>query len=153
MNRSHYLTRSLDKVDRDIIAALTEDGRMNLKDLAAKIGLASPSISARILKLKDAGAIRGYSVLVDPVAFGLHVSAYVRMNAMPGQARKLVQMVKDTPEIVEAFHITGHECFQAKIVVCDLQTLEAVVDRFGSCASTETAIIQSPTVVPRLPKL
>ena len=75
------------------------------------------------------------------------------MNAMPGQLSKLVQMVKDTPEIVEAFHITGNECFQAKIVVCDLQTLEAVVDRFGSCASTETAIIQSPTIVPRLPKL
>jgi Lrp/AsnC family transcriptional regulator, leucine-responsive regulatory protein len=153
MNRSHYLTRSLDEIDRDIIAALTEDGRMTTKELAAKIGLSSPSISARILKLKDAGAIRGYSVLVDPGAFGLNVSAYVRMNAMPGQASKLVQMVKDTPEIVEAFHITGNECFQAKIVVCDLQTLEIVVDRFGSSASTETAIIQSSTVVRRLPKL
>ena len=126
---------------------------MAVKDLATKIGLSSPSISARILKLKDAGAITGYTVLVDPGAFGLNVAAFVRMNAMPGQMNKLVQMVKDTPEIVETFHITGKECLQAKIVVCNMQTLGAVVDRFGSCASTETSIIQSVIVAQRLPKL
>jgi Domain of unknown function (DUF4172)/Lrp/AsnC ligand binding domain/Fic/DOC family len=113
----------------------------------------TPSITARIDKLKDAGAITGYTVVVDPGAFGLNVAAFVRMNAMPGQMNKLIQMVKDTPEIVETFHITGKECLQAKMVVCDMQTLEAVVDRFGSCASTETSVIQSVTVAQRLPKL
>ena len=34
MNRSRYVTRRLDTVDREIIAALTEDGRMTIRDLA-----------------------------------------------------------------------------------------------------------------------
>ena len=153
MNRSRYLTRRLDDIDRAIVAALCENGRRAIKEVAELLDMASPSITARIDKLKDAGAITGYTVVVDPGAFGLNVSAFVRMNAMPGQMQKLVQMVKDTPEIVETFHITGKECLQAKIVVCDMPTLEAVVDRFGSCASTETSVIQSVTVAQRLPKL
>lgn len=153
MNRSRYLTRRIDHVDRAIIAALCDDGRRAIKEVAELLDMATPSITARIDKLKDAGAITGYTVVVDPGAFGLNVAAFVRMNAMPGQMKKLIQMVKDTPEIVETFHITGKECLQAKMVVSDMQTLEAVVDRFGSCASTETSVIQSVTVAQRLPKL
>jgi Lrp/AsnC family transcriptional regulator, leucine-responsive regulatory protein len=153
MNRSLYLTRRLDQIDRAIIAALYEDGRRTIKDVAELHNMSSPSITSRIDKLKDAGAITGYTVVVDPGAFGLNVAAFVRLNALPGQMSKMVEMVKDTPEIVESFHITGKECLQVKFVVCDMQTLEAVVDRFGSCAATETSIIQSVTVVQRLPKL
>jgi hypothetical protein len=46
MNRSRYVTRQLDSIDRAIIAALTEDGRMTFKELAKQIGLSSPSIYA-----------------------------------------------------------------------------------------------------------
>lgn len=153
MNRSRYVTRSLDETDKAIVAALTDDGRMTVKEMAAKIGLSSPSIGARILKLKDAGAITGYTVLVDPNAFGLSVAAYVRMHARPGEVKRVAQMLSDTPEVVEADHVTGEDCFLAKVVVCDVQELETVVDRFVPFASTDTAIIQSSTVARRLPKL
>ena len=59
MNRSLYLNRRLDHIDRAIIAALYEDGRRTIKDVAELIDMASPSITARIDKLKDAGAIMG----------------------------------------------------------------------------------------------
>ncbi|WP_425231301.1 Lrp/AsnC family transcriptional regulator, partial [Sphingorhabdus sp.] len=60
MNRSRYVIRQLDKTDRAIIVALTEDGRMTIRELAILIDMSSPSVSERILKLKDAGAILGY---------------------------------------------------------------------------------------------
>jgi Lrp/AsnC family transcriptional regulator, leucine-responsive regulatory protein len=60
MNRSRYVTRHLDTTDRAIIAALTENGRMTVRELAEHIGLSSPSVTERIHKLEDAGAIRGY---------------------------------------------------------------------------------------------
>lgn len=153
MNRSRYVTRQLDSIDRAIIAALTEDGRMTFKQLAKQIGLSSPSITDRILKLKDAGAILGYSVLVDPKVFGLGTSAFVRMRAMPGQVKKLEQMLDDSPEVVEADRVTGEDCFLAKLVVTDALELQAVVDRFQLCASADTAIILSSTVARRLPQL
>ena len=153
MNRSRYVTRPIDATDRAIIEALTEDGRMTIRDLAIQIGMSSPSISERILKLKDTGAIQGYTVVVDPKIFGLGIAAYVRMHAIPGQAKRLEQMLKDTPEIVEADHVTGEDCFLTKIVVRDVDELKIVVDRFRPFSSTDTAIIQSSIVARRLPKL
>lgn len=153
MNRSRYVSRPTDTIDRAIIAALTEDGRVTIRELAAQIGLSSPSVTERILKLKDAGAILGYGVLIDPKVFGLGTSAYVRLNAMPGQVKKLELMLADSPEVVEADRVTGQDCFIAKIVVNDEHELQSVVDRFIPFASTDTAIIQSSPVMRRLPKL
>ena len=153
MNRSRYVSRPLDTTDRAIIAALSENGRMTVRDLAAQIGLSSPSITERIHKLEDAGAIRGYTIVVDPKAFGLGIAAHVRMRALPGQVKRLAQMLVDTPEVIEADRVTGEDCFLAKVVVCDVQELQAVIDRFLPFSSTHTAIIQSSTVTRRLPKL
>lgn len=153
MNRSRYVTRPLDTTDRAIIAALTENGRMTVRELAAQIGLSSPSVTDRIHKLEDTGAIRGYTIAVDPKVFGLGIAAHVRLRAMPGQVQRLAQMLIDTPEIVEADHVTGEDCFLAKVLVSDVRELETVIDRFLPFSSTDTAIVQSSTVVRRLPKL
>jgi Lrp/AsnC family transcriptional regulator, leucine-responsive regulatory protein len=153
MNRSRYVTRQIDNIDRAIIAALTEDGRMTAKDLAAQTKLSSPTVGDRILKLKDAGAIIGYTVVVDPNVFGLKVAAYLKIEAMPGESKKVIEMLGNTHQVVEAHHVTGADCFMAQVLVKDAQELETVVDRFAPFASTHTAIIQSTTVPRRLPKL
>ena len=62
-------------------------------------------------------------------------------------------MLIDAPEVVEADRVTGEDCFLAKVVVSDQHELETVIDRFVPFSSTDTAIIQSSTVVRRLPKL
>lgn len=153
MNRSRYVSRLLDTTDRAIIAALSENGRITVRELAAQIGLSSPSITERIHKLEDAGAIRGYTIVVDPTVFGLGIAAHVRMRALPGEVKKLAQMLVDTPEVIEADRVTGEDCFLAKVVVSDVHALEAVIDLFLPFSSTDTAIIQSSTVARRLPKL
>lgn len=153
MNRSRYVIRPLDATDRAIIAALVGNGRMTVRELAEQIGMSSPSVTERIHKLEDAGAIREYTIIIDPNVFGLCIAAYVRMRAMPGEVKRVAQMLIDTPEIVEADRVTGEDCFLAKVVVSDVHELEAVMDRFVPYSSTDTAIIQSSTVAARLPKL
>lgn len=153
MNRSRYVTRTIDATDRAIIAALKNNGRMTVRELAAHIGLSSPSVTERIHKLQDAGAIQRYTIVVDHKVFGLSIAAHVRMRAMPGEVNRVAQMLIDTPEVVEADRVTGEDCFLAKVVVSDVRELETVIDRFLPFSSTDTAIIQSSTVVRRLPKL
>ncbi len=126
---------------------------MTVRELAAHIGLSSPSVTERIHKLEDAGAIRGYTVLVDPKVFGLDIAAHVRMRAMPGEVKRVAQMLIDAPEVVEADRVTGEDCFLARVVACNVLELESVIDRFQPYASADTAIILSSTVVRRLPKL
>ena len=153
MNRSRYLTRNIDKTDHAIIAALTADGRMTITDLAEQIGMSSPSVAARILKMKDAGAIQCYTVVIDPFAFGLCIAAHVRMNAIPGQMSRLAQMLKDTPQVVEANHVSGKDCYLAKVMTRDMSELESVIATFSPLAATDAEVILSSTVPRRLPKI
>ena len=75
------------------------------------------------------------------------------MRAMPGEVKRLAQMLIDIPEVVEADRVTGEDCFLAKVVVSDVHELETVIDRFLPFSSADTAIIQSSTVARRLPEL
>ena len=153
MNRSRYVNRPIDKADRAIIAALFENGRMTFREIAESIDMSSPSVAERFNKLKDAGAIRGFITIVDPQVFGHTIAAHLRINAMPGEVKRAEQMLKDTPQVIEADRVTGEDCFLAKVSVADVEELQRVVDRFVSFASTDVAIIQSATVARRLPKL
>ena len=153
MNRSLYVTRPIDAIDRAIIAFLTDNGRITFRELAEQIGLSSPSVTERIHKLEDAGAIRGYTITVDPKVFGRGIAAHVQIRAMPGEMKRLTQMLIDTPQIVQADSVTGQDCFLAKLVVKDVEELERVINQFRPFSSTDTAVIQSSTVALRLPKL
>ena len=75
------------------------------------------------------------------------------MNAMPGQVKKLEKVLDESTEVVQAYRVTGEDCFLANVVVSDASELQGVVDRFQLYASADTAIILSSPVVPRLPKL
>jgi Lrp/AsnC family transcriptional regulator, leucine-responsive regulatory protein len=75
------------------------------------------------------------------------------MRAQFGELKKLSQVLRDTPEVVEADRVTGEDCIIAKVVVRDLRELETVIDRFLAFASTETYVIQSSIVSRRQPKL
>ena len=153
MNRSQYLPRNLDQIDRAIIAAFSEDGRRTIKQVAELIGMSSPSIKARIDKIKDAGAISGYTVVIDPKAFGLNVTATLRLHARLSEVEKVAQLLQVTPEVVEAAQITGRDCFEAKVIVRNTEELNEVVARFEPYASVDTAIILSDIMARRLPKL
>jgi Lrp/AsnC family transcriptional regulator, leucine-responsive regulatory protein len=62
------------------------------------------------------------------------------------------QMLKDSPEVIEAVRVTGKDYFLATIVARELEDTEKMTDRFGRIASTDVAIIQSITVAKRVPK-
>lgn len=119
---------------------------------STQIGLSSPSVTERIHKLEDRRNPGIYG-LVDPKVFGLGIAAHARLRAMPWEVKKVTQLLIATPEIVEADSVTGEDCFLEKVVVSDVQELDAVIDRFQPYASADTSIILSSTVVRRLPTL
>src|SRR3546814_1005193 len=75
---------------------------MTVRERAAHIGLSSPSVTERIHKLQDADAIQGYSVLVDPQVFDIGIAARVRLRAMPGEVKRVAQMLQKAHPIYQA---------------------------------------------------
>ena len=153
MNRLRYRNGALDQTDERILAALIADARISVAELARSIGLSAPSVSERIKRLEEAGVIQGYTVKVDPAALGLPLAAWLRIRPIPGQLKKVAEILKGLPEIVECDRVTGEDCFIARAHVRSVQALEGLIDRVIPYAMTNTSIIQSSPVERRLPPL
>ena len=153
MNRLRYRNGALDQTDERILAALIADARISVAELARSIGLSAPSVSERIKRLEEAGVIQGYTVKVDPAALGLPLAAWLRIRPIPGQLKKVAEILQGLPEIVECDRVTGEDCFIARAHVRSVQALEDLIDRVIPYAMTNTSIIQSSPVERRLPPI
>ena len=65
-----------------ILAALQDNARQSLTELAQAVGLSVPAVSERVKRLEEAGGIRGYHAVVAPLKAGDALSALVGMKAV-----------------------------------------------------------------------
>ncbi|SRR5258708_39081733 len=153
MRRVRYVDGVLDTLDTTILQTLAENGRMPVKDLAARVGLSAPSTAERLRRLEEAGVIEGYTVRINPRAIGLPLAVHIRLRPMPGELQRVAALLKATPEIIECDRVTGDDCFVARALVATVGDLEVLIDRFLPFATTNSAIIQSSPVARRMPQL
>ncbi|MEQ8399788.1 MAG: Lrp/AsnC family transcriptional regulator [Roseitalea porphyridii] len=70
----------LDRFDRRIVEALSEDGRMPVTTLAARVGLTKTPCQTRLKRLIDEGVIRGFRAVIDPGRIGRDHVAFVEVK-------------------------------------------------------------------------
>ena len=143
----------LDDLDRRLLDILSLNARISLKELAQEAGLSSPSTADRLRRLEDRGVITGFTVSINPVALGYALQAIVRVRPMPGMLHIVEKMIQETPEFVECDKVTGDDCFIAKLLVRDMEQLDAILDRIAERSQTNTSIVKSSPVKRRLPPL
>lgn len=56
----------LDRTDVEILVALQENARRSFRDLAQRIGVSVPTVSARVANLEHLGILAGYHAAIDP---------------------------------------------------------------------------------------
>ncbi len=103
--------------------------------------------------MEEAGIVRGYGARIDPAALGLPLAAYIRVRPMPGQLRKVIEVLDGLAAVVTCDRVTGEDCFIAKAHLRSVEELEALIDEIIPFAVTNTSVIQSSPVKQRLPPL
>lgn len=141
-----------DAIDRKILNALTQNARISNAQLGRSVGLSAPSVAERIRRLEEAGVIGGYCATINLDTLGLPIAAWLRIRPIPGELQRVVQILRDLPQIVECDRITGEDCFLARAHVGSVAELETLIDELISYAMTNTSIIQSSPVTRRLPE-
>jgi Lrp/AsnC family leucine-responsive transcriptional regulator len=132
-----------DDVDRRILAVLQRDGRRGFTDLARDVAMSPSAVTERVRRLERAGVITGYAATVDPQALGLSIMAFVRLRYPHPNYKPFYDLVDVTPEIIEAHHVTGEDCFVVKVVARSMRDLERVVGRIASLGSVTTQVVYS----------
>lgn len=139
----------LDKRNVELLGFLRVDPRLSISELARRVGMSAPAVRERILRLEEAGVIRGYHLELDAKELGYPISAYVRVRPAPGQLLKIAELAHSLPQVVECHRVTGEDCFVLKVYLPSIDELDQVLDQFLSYGQTTTSIIQSTPVPPR----
>lgn len=117
---------NLDRYDKVLLQTLQEHGRASNVELSEKASLSAPQCYRRVQKLEAEGVIRAYAAQLDPAAVGLPVTAFVSLSIDREQfkrVRELEKGLRQFPEILECYTISGDFDYLVKVVAADLKSL------------------------------
>src|ERR1700749_96114 len=112
----------LDRIDRQILRDLQDDGRMTNVDLAALAGISAPPCLRRVRALEEAGYIKGYHADLDQSSLGFTVTvfAHVGLNSQAeADLSAFEALVKEWPEVRECHMLAGEMDFLLRVVAKD----------------------------------
>ena len=120
----------LDKFDRGILAVLQRDARASLQDISTAVGLSTTPCWTRIKKMETDGVIQGYTVRIDPAAVGFAETVIVQVTLESHSEETLEafgKQLRDIPEVLEAFLISGDYDYLIRIAVRDTRDYERLL--------------------------
>jgi Lrp/AsnC family leucine-responsive transcriptional regulator len=133
------MAETIDTHDTRILAELQADARLTMAELGRRVHLSQPAVTERVRKLEAAGIITGYQARVNLQALGYGIRAVIRVGRT--DFARIAKALRETPEVVNAFNVTGEDSWLLEIAVIDVAHLDTVVSRFCLLADTSTAII------------
>jgi len=140
---------TIDRTDWRLLAELQRDGRASYADLARAVAMSPSAVAERVRRLEEAGVISGYRATVDPERVGLQVMAFVRLRYPTGNYRPFHALLESTPEIIEAHHVTGEDCFVLKVLARSMRHLEEVNGRISGLGAVTTSVVYSSPLAGR----
>lgn len=136
----------MEDIDARIISLLKADGRMSYTDLAKATGLSNSAAYQRVRKLEARGVITGFRAVVDPVAEGRPLTAFLSLVPSGGiDTEDVAHKVSDIDALSACYSVAGSESYLLVARVRDTQELEelAFLVRRRTGMATRTQVVLS----------
>ena len=137
----------LDRIDRNILAALSANGRLSAAELGAKVGLSKTPVQARVKRLEREGYIRGYAAIIDRERMGEGHVAFVQVKLSDTRSAALDafnKAVLTIPEVEQCHMIASSFDYLLKVRTKDIAAYRRVL---GERISALPHVAQTSTYV------
>jgi len=124
--------KSMDQIDRTLLAALQEDATLKVSELAERVHLSTTACWKRIQNLEASGVIRRRVALLDARALNVGVTVFVAIKTNQHNAawmRRFTEVVLAIPEVVEFYRMSGDIDYLLRVVVPDIAGYDSVYKR------------------------
>lgn len=117
-------TEELDRIDRQILRELQNDGRISNLKLAEAVSLSPTAVLARVQRLTRQGYVLGYEAKLNPKLLGAGMLVFVEVlldRTTPHVLEEFHAAVEVRPEILECHMVSGGFDFLIKTRVADME--------------------------------
>ncbi len=116
---------ALDRIDRRILQALQDDGRISNLKLAEQVALSPTAVLARVQRLSRDGYILGYEARLNPALLGAGMLVFVEVlldRTTPNVFEQFKAAVQVRPEILECHMVAGGFDYLLKTRAADMES-------------------------------
>jgi DNA-binding Lrp family transcriptional regulator len=114
------------------------------------VSLSAPAVKRRVDRLRQRGALRGFTAVVDHAALGEMTEALIELFFTAGTTLDAVaETLRLHPEVVEAWSVTGEADAIARVRTRDNADLERLImelQRGGNVDRTRSQVVLSQLV-------
>ncbi|AEV38657.1 Transcriptional Regulator, AsnC family [Pseudovibrio sp. FO-BEG1] len=119
----------LDKLDKKILRALQDNGRISNSDLADHVGLSASACLRRVRTLESEGVIEKYVALLNPKKLGKRMSVFVEIS-LGSQSEEALstfeKAVDRSAEIMECHLMGGDADYILRVMADDPVDFERI---------------------------
>ena len=139
------MTFSLDAIDRQIVALLSEDGRISSAEMTRRIGHVSErAVRYRIERLVRAGVVK-VTAIVNPQAVGYRVTGDVIIEVAPGMLQAVAEQLCSLDNISYVAGSVGDGDLSAQVYARDTEDLlrfvDEVIGKVRGVSRTRTVVV------------
>lgn len=117
--------KHLDRIDRNILIELQQNGRITNSELASKVGLSASPCLERVKRLEGEGYISGYHARVNPDKLGAAMLVFVEITLVKTSVdifEEFSTAVKAHDDIQECHLVSGNFDYLLKARVADMSS-------------------------------
>lgn len=133
-----------------LLKLLQENARLPFRQMGEAIGLTAPAVTERVRRLEDAGVIKGYHAEIDLSKAGLPIMAFIHLASNSPQSFAFRKAVRDMPEVMECYCVTGIESYILKVACTSVPHLEHFLLQLNEYGDMRTSLVLSSQVSRRV---
>ena len=117
-----------DELDLKIIDMLKINSKLSLKVIGENVHLTPQAVSNRIIRLQDLDLITQYTICINNALLGKNIIAYITIFMKTTKHDQLTKFLKSNSIIEEAHRISGDGCYLLKVVCCNMEEINSLLD-------------------------
>jgi len=114
----------LDKIDKQILNTLQENGKTTNSRLSKIVGISAPATLERVKRLELAGVISYFTAVIDPEKIGFTIMAMVNISLSLSSLSSVATIKEEfvaLDEVIQCYQIAGANDFILKVIAKDIK--------------------------------
>jgi len=117
----------MDETDSAILHSLTKNARITISKMSQEIDVPDATISHRLKRLERT-MIKGYTVILDPQAIGLDMTAIIIIQTETEKHSAVKIALSDLEEVSEVYSVSGEYDLLIKLWAHNMEELNHVIN-------------------------